>query len=65
MLKIMVHRTEEMWLSRHQDVSVRDGTLNHLMNMIELPKSKFSFLYLAQGKCVLRDKLRLQDVLKY
>ena len=65
MLKMvmMVHRTEEMWLSRNQDASVRDGTLNYLINTAELPRSKFSccFLDLAQGKCVFRDKLRLQN----
>ena len=39
---IMVHRTEEMWLSRNQDASVRDGTLNYLINTAELQRSKFS-----------------------
>ena len=63
-MKMMtVHRTEETWLSRYQDASVKDGTLNHLINTAELPKGKFSFLDLAQGKytgeCVFRDKLLL------
>ena len=41
-MAMMVHHTEEMWLSRYQDTSVRDGTPNHLMNTIELPRGKFS-----------------------
>ena len=37
---ITVHRTEEMWLSRYQDSSVRDGTLNRLISTINLPRGK-------------------------
>ena len=65
MLKMvmMVHRTEEMWLSRNQDASVRDGTLNYLINTAELPSCKFScsFFRPCTGKCVFRDKLPLQN----
>ena len=46
MLKMvmMVHRTEEMWLSRNQDVCVRDGTLNYFMYFMDQVtlRSKFS-----------------------
>ena len=38
-----VHRTEDMWLSRYQDVFVRDGTLAHLIaDTVLVPRSKFS-----------------------
>ena len=58
---ISVHITEAMWLSWHQDKSVRDGTRNHLIGERLICRTG---KLVAQGKCVFRDKLRLQNVLK-
>ena len=41
----MDQSTGEMYLPRYQDTSVRDGTLNHLIDTIELLSSKFCCFY--------------------
>ena len=37
----MDQSTGETYLPRYQDTSVRDGTLNHLIDTIEILSSKF------------------------